>query len=233
MFLESPLRGRVFAAAVGVCAVLAIAACHDSSSAPRSASYFYVVSGDSQSATVAGAEASPVVVHASDVSGAGVPGLPVTFAVSSGGGTLSTSSATTDASGDAQTTWTLGTTAGTQTVTATAGSLAPITITATALAGPAASITKVSGDSSTAAENTSLSSPIVVMVVDSYGNPVSGATVNWTVTSGGGTLDVVSSTTGTDGKAQANWTLGPNTGAQTVTATVGSLAPITFTAIGT
>ena len=46
-------------------------------------------------------------------------GVPVTFAVTGGGGTLSATSVATDATGRAQTTLTLGTTSGTNTVTAT------------------------------------------------------------------------------------------------------------------
>lgn len=47
-------------------------------------------------------------------------------------------------------------------------------------------ITKVSGDNQTGATGATLPNPLVVQVKDSAGNPQSGVTVNFAVTSGGG-----------------------------------------------
>jgi len=73
-------------------------------------------------------------------------GAAVAWAVTAGGGSLSSSSSTTDGSGQASAAWTLGKTAGTGSVTATVGSLAPVTFGATAKGGAAATI-KLSADS--------------------------------------------------------------------------------------
>ena len=103
------------------------------------------VSGDAQTGTSGTALANPFVV---EVTGAYVPeafeGVPVTFAVTGGGGTLSATSVATDATGRAQVTLTPGATAATQTITATvthAGKTLTQTFTATANVPPTFSST--------------------------------------------------------------------------------------------
>ena len=78
------------------------------------------VSGDAQTGEPGTALASPFVVEVKDgaTTAKTFAGVPVTFAVTGGGGTLSATSVATDATGRAQATLTLGTT-GAQTVTAT------------------------------------------------------------------------------------------------------------------
>ena len=79
------------------------------------------VSGDAQTGAPGTALANPFVVEVKDGASPAktFAGVPVTFAVTGGGGTLSATSVATDATGRAQTTLTLGTTSGTNTVTAT------------------------------------------------------------------------------------------------------------------
>ena len=72
-------------------------------------------------------------VLVSDASGRPLAGAPVTFTVTSGGGTVTGGSATTDASGIATVgSWTLGTGSGANTLSATTGSLPGVTFTACA-----------------------------------------------------------------------------------------------------
>ena len=97
------------------------------------------VSGDAQDGALSTALANPFVV---EVRAGGTPfaGVPVTFAVTAGSGTLSATSTATDATGRAQTTLTLGPTAVTNTVTATVthdGKTLTQTFTATANVPPA------------------------------------------------------------------------------------------------
>lgn len=74
-------------------------------------------------------ELPSVIVH--DQSGAPVGGASVHFTVTGGGGTITGANATTNPSGIATVgSWTLGTTAGTNTLTATTGSLPAVTFTA-------------------------------------------------------------------------------------------------------
>jgi len=91
-------------------------------------------SGSGQSGLVGNSLANPLVALVTAGDGIGVGGVTVTFAVASGGGSVGTATVVTDNAGLAQTSWKLGSTVGTQTVTASAGTLAgsPVTYTATA-----------------------------------------------------------------------------------------------------
>ena len=77
-----------------------------------------IVAGDGQSANVRHSLSNPLTIVASTPDGAVVPGVSVDWTVTSGGGTLSASSVTTDAQGRASVVWTLGGVAGDQSVTA-------------------------------------------------------------------------------------------------------------------
>lgn len=87
------------------------------------------VSGDSQSVK-AGTATQPLVVKVTDASGTAMSGATVTWAVT-GGGTLSSTSTTTDATGQTQVTLTTAAAAGTMTVTATGPSGSKVTFTVT------------------------------------------------------------------------------------------------------
>lgn len=72
------------------------------------------VSGDEQTGVPGQALAAPLVVRAVDGQGNGVPGVPVTFTSSLGGGTFAPVTATTDGTGHASSAWTLGPSTGPQ-----------------------------------------------------------------------------------------------------------------------
>lgn len=136
------------------------------------------VSGDGQSGTVGAALASELVARVTNSAGAALSGVSVSWAVTAGGGSVAPSSSTTDASGQARTTWTLGTTAGANTATATVGSLTPAAFTATGAADAAASV-RLNPDSLrfTAVGDTSRLS---ASAQDRFGNAVTGASFIWT-----------------------------------------------------
>ena len=75
------------------------------------------ISGDTQQDSSGTTLAQPLVVEVRDGDSTVFAGVPVTFAVTAGGGTLSVTSTTTDANGRAESTLTLGNTAGTNMVT--------------------------------------------------------------------------------------------------------------------
>ena len=77
------------------------------------------VSGAAQSATINTLLGAPVVLRVTAADSVPVAGVPVTFAVTTGAGTLLASADTSDASGLVQFSWTLGALVGTQSVTAT------------------------------------------------------------------------------------------------------------------
>jgi hypothetical protein len=153
---------------------------------------------------------------------------PVSGSISGGPDVL------TDANGLASPgTWTLSTQATQNTLTATASGLtgSPLTFTVNANAGSAASISASSAlDLSGAAGSTQNA---IVLVQDSYGNPVVGASVTFSVTAGAGSIPPDAVSTDADGLAQVAWTLDAAPGANTLEASAAGVpGVITFTATG-
>lgn len=208
-----------------VALALLLAACSSSEAPPKPAA-LSATAGSNLTATVGTATAAAPSVKVTDEGGSPVPNVVVTFAVTAGGGTLQRTSATTDAQGVASAgQWTLGTTAGTNTVTATAPGLSPVTFTATGTAAAAASIAVTAGDNQQAAVGAALTTAPAVTVKDQYGNAVSGAPVTFAVLSGGGSVTGASTTTDASGVARVGgWTLGIANGAQQLRATSGTLS---------
>src|SRR5206468_2774592 len=105
-----------------------------------------------------------------------VADVAVTFAVASGGGVVvPTSPVRTNASGIAAvTSWTLGPTAGPNTLTATAGTLAgsPVTFTASGTVGAPTQLTLNAGNNQTAPVGTTVLTAPSVLVRDEFSNPV-------------------------------------------------------------
>ncbi len=196
-----------------------------------------IVSGNSQTATVGTALPNPYVVIVRNSSGTGVAGVTVSWSVVSGGGSIAATSVT-NSSGQASATHTLGSTVGAQRVTATvAGATgSPVTFEATGTAAPVQSntLSLVSGNSQSATVGTALANPYVVQLKNPAGQGVSGATVTWTVVSGGGSI-AATSVTNSSGQASATHTLGSTVGNQRVTASVTGAtgSPVTFDATGT
>jgi hypothetical protein len=98
-------------------------------------------------------------------------------------------------------------------------------------AGPpsADGVTAVSGDAQFATVGTAVANPLVVLVVDQNGSPFGGATVNWTVSSGGGAVSDTTSTSDMDGHATITYTAGATPGTATIVATVAQIWTATFT----
>lgn len=197
------------------------------------------VTGSGQTGSTGQALPTSFIVKATDINGNAVSGVSITFTVAGGGGSLTTTQATTDSLGLASTTLTLGPSAGTNTVVATSSALAgsPITFTATATAGtgPAANLTLISGNGQSGTAGQQLGSPFTVKVTDANGNPVSGVNVSFSVTSGGGSLTTTLAASNSQGLASSTLTLGSTPGTNTVAAASGSLSgsPLAFSATGT
>lgn len=152
------------------------------------------------------------------------PHATVSWAVTSGGGSVSAPTSTSDSTGVATIVFTLGSNAGTNTVTATAGSLeAQFTISGV-VAGQPASLQPNSYPSMAPIGGTV---QLGLTVLDGLGQPAPGATVKWSVLGGGGTLSAATSVTNSQGVAGVQYTLGSVTGRNTVLAQVGALS-LTF-----
>ena len=102
------------------------------------------ISGDTQQGNTGATLTQPFVVEVQDASSVAFAGVPVTFAVTAGGGTLSATSTTTDVNGRAESTLTLGNTAGTNTVrVSVTGITQTITFTATATTAPVVTVSPI------------------------------------------------------------------------------------------
>jgi len=168
-----------------------------------------------------------------DQRGAAMANVTVAFAVQ-GGGTVVNSTAMTNAAGIASAgTWTLGSTAGQQSVSATVAGLNPVTFTATAQARTPATVTAVSAPNQNGVTGSAVAEAPTVRVNDQTGAALAGVTVTFAVTAGGGTIATTTATTGANGQASAGtWTLGAVAGPNTVTATVAGLSSVQFNATG-
>jgi subtilisin family serine protease len=119
---------------------------------------------------------------------------------------------------------------------ATAPGLAPDTSGSFAVrAGPPARISVQSGNGQTGAAGTALSTPYTVQAVDAFANPVPGATVSWTIPSGGGSVNPAQGVTDSTGRTGTARTLGVHPGPQSTAAAVVGLADsvASFTATAT
>jgi len=164
--------------------------------------------GNNQSGYVGtGLPVSLSVQALSSYTGQPVPGVTITFSAAPAGGTFGSPTATTNSSGIASTTYTLPTKPGAVTITAASPGSTTAYFGETANAGPAASLTVVSGTKQKGTVGTTLPAPIVVSVKDPHGNAVSGTSVNFTTGTFGGTFTPTSATTNSLGQASSYYTL--------------------------
>ena len=221
-----PMRGIVAVA-------FSAAACYDGTGPPSSTAVrLEAMTATSVTGTV-GAEIGPVpAVRATDGHGHAVAGVDITFRLGSGGGAIANSRATTGADGSAGVgKWTLGRAPGSHTLTASAAGPAEVVFTATAGAGPPARLAPLGGNDQAASVGENLPQPLRAQVTDSFGNPVRGAPVTFTVISGAGSIDGGVAVADANGAAESGpWTLGPTSGVQQVRAASGA-ADMTFSAI--
>ena len=189
-----------------------------------------IVSGDAQTGVVNTLLPARLVVRVTK-NGQRVRNETVAFAVTTGGGTLSATTATTDMQGNASVALTLGKVAGAVAVTATIPGPASVVFHETATPGAAAKLNKISGDAQTGVAGTQLAQPLVVELRDAFDNLIAGATVTFTVLTGGGSISAPP-VTDADGRISARWTLGNGAGPNTANATIGAVTPAAFSATG-
>ncbi len=183
-----------------------------------------IVSGDRQSGLQARALANPVAALVLDDAGEPVEGARVAFTPAQGDGAADPDTATTDADGRAQTTWTLGNRPGTQRLTAAVavagGPSASASATALTPEQTVATISVAAGDQQRAIRGEPLPAPVVVQLLDSAGDPAANAEVSFATASGHGRADPRTATSNAQGRAQTSWTLGEPLGTQRMTASV-------------
>jgi plastocyanin len=186
------------------------------------------IAGNNQVGPAGAPLAASLAVVARDAASNPVAGVTVQWAVGSGGGSVSSASSVTDATGTATTSRTLGPNAGTQTTTATVSGLAPVTFQATAQIQGATQMALSTGNGQSDTVLATLATPLAVLVRDQNGAAVGGVTVNWTAS--GGSVSAPTSVTNASGIATITRTFGSGAGLQAAQAAVTGLAgsPVVF-----
>lgn len=188
------------------------------------------LAGGEQSGLIGTALPVPLSVQVVDAFDNPIPS-DVSFSVISGGGAISPLNVTTGFSGVATAVWTLGPTEGTQRAGASSGALTwEFTASAAATAGLPAVIEIVSGDAQSGPADAELVEDLAAVVRDVQGIGVAGVDVTFQPSEG--SVDNMVVTTDASGVARTRWTLGPTVGAQTLTASTGTLTPVVFGAEG-
>ncbi len=167
--------------------------------------------GDGQTGEVTQALADQPTVVVRDTVGNPLAGVPVTWQVVSGGGSVSASQSISDSSGRASTSWTLGAKvgAGVHSLRAAVASSASTNFAASAVL-TAGTLTIVAGDNQVAMEGLFVETPPTVLAKTPgpTGVAVEGVPVQWEVTAGGGYRQEARVLTGRDGTATNYWQLG-------------------------
>ncbi len=215
--------------------------------AAGSASILAMSLGNNQTGMVATMLPAPFVVTVSDSFGNPVHGTNVRFSIVSGpagtvGDSLTVTSIPSDSLGRASTALIFGTKVGTYTIQAASAGLknSPVSFSAMAIAGQARVLAQTTGDNQSAGIHRTLANPFVVTVTDTFGNPVKGTGVQFTIQSvpsgaSGDSLSAAMISTDSLGHAAAYLTLGDKIGTYTVQAASAGLrnSPVTFTARAT
>jgi hypothetical protein len=231
--MPTPTPLRPFTGLVGALAILACAACGKDAAGPAPLAGILVVQGNNQSGQVGRALPTPIVLRAVDSTGNGMLGRTITLIIGSGGGTVTPTAGETDSTGEVTATWTLGPSATTQSLLATAPGLDPIAVQATGIA--PSQIVIVQGNNQTAKVGAALPIQIVIRVLGAGNVPMIGIALALQVTAGGGSFTPQTVLTNATGEAIVIWTLGPSAGANTASIQVSTLtlAPVTISATGT
>jgi hypothetical protein len=185
-----------------------------------------IVSGDGQTGPVSTELPADLVVQVLDASSNPVAGVAVAWVVGAGGGAVTPTTSVTDAGGRASAAWTLGSSPGSNTVSAVVSGIGVVEFHATASAGAAARLRIQTQPSASAVSGAPLAQQPVIQLLDAQGNEArqGGVAVRVAIVSGSGTLSGATSV-GTDGNGQASFS------GLTVTGSSGTLT-LRFSATG-
>ena len=198
------------------------------------AAHLTLHAGDGQTAAVGTTVPIAPAMRVTDAAGFPVAGVRPTITMVQGTSAVATGPALiSNAEGiSAVAFWTMGSAPGTYIIRAVvAGVPDTVFFTATAVAGPAGTVTIHAGNNQTRSANTAVPILPAVAVRDAFNNPVPGVTVDFAVTAGGGTISGTPATTDAQGVATlGSWVLGPTAGQNALSATVSGAGSVTFTA---
>ena len=193
------------------------------------------ISGDNQHGLTGEALLNPFVVEVRDQYDNPLGGVTVTFAVTAGGGALSSEAGVTDINGHAESTLTLGGEPGTNTVKVIAEDISQTVIFSAGASLPPpmpTTLSIVSGENQEGLTGEPLADPLVVEVHDQYGNPMEGVSVTFVLLTDGGSLSAATVTTDSNGRAESTLTLGDEPDTNTVEVSIEGIAEtVTFNAV--
>jgi hypothetical protein len=161
--------------------------------------------------------------------GTPVAGVSVMFSDGGAGGSFGSPTGTTDANGNASTTYTLPSTAQTVTVTASSAGYMSATFTETAAV---LALTATAGNNQSGMVSTTLPTALTILA-SSSGTPVSGLGVTFSDGGAGGVFGTPNVTTGSNGTASTTYTLPPNVETATITASSSGYTSASFTETST
>ncbi len=188
-----------------------------------------VVGGNNQSGIEKAVLPVPLTVEATDGYASGpVAGVVVTCKDGNAGGVFSPGTTqTTNSSGTVSYSYQLPIKPEAITISCTSSGYNSVSFSETCTPGPPTSMVISTGNNQTAPPNAPLA-PLVVKVSDAHSYGVPGVTVNFTDNGAGGTFVATSIVTDVNGKASAQYTMGPNTGKIKITASSSGLKSVGF-----
>jgi hypothetical protein len=214
-------------ASIGALALFLVS-CSDSTSPSGPPASVRVVSGDGQSGAAGQKLQTPPQFIVEDAKGAAVSNARFTVTVSATNGSIADVPGKTNRGPTSVGTWTLGPRVGVDTLTISVEGLAPIVVTATATAGPAATITTTSPTDFAARVAESPTTTPRIRVADAFGNPISATQIRLSLSGGGSVSSTI--TTNSNGEADiTDWAFSTRSGLNVLTASVGT-ATLSFRA---
>ncbi len=178
-----------------------------------SPAHLVLQSGNNASGTVNQQLVTPLTVRVTDANNNGIDGVPVIFELIQGSGQLADNVVNTSNGGFAASKITFGQESGPRLVRATASNLQGSPQWFTVIARPAnattmQAVSRTNNQNGTA--NLPLNFPLQVKVGDQYGNPISGVSIDFVVTKGGGNFNgqpTATALTNDKGIAEVKWTV--------------------------
>jgi hypothetical protein len=219
--------------------LIGLVSCGGDLTLPESNLGVTLVTGNEQIGPVGQALPDFVVVSVHTDVGTPINGQKVEFVTGGSDGVqgFDPKVAVSDSKGEARARWILGPTPGSYSAEARlvveGDSVSPtVGLTASAVPGAPDTLRALSPAVQPGRRGQTLAEPLVVAVVDRFGNLVPDAQVAWKAENGGGQVSQETGVTASDGTSSVTWTLGNGIGVQRATASIQGAtgSPVTFTA---
>ncbi|MEO7361377.1 MAG: Ig-like domain-containing protein [Gemmatimonadaceae bacterium] len=228
MRIVRPIIRAVLPPALALLVLAGFPGCNAGETEPVAAASLSVVQGNLQTAAVGTLLPTPVVMRVRGTDGLPLAKVPISFSVTSGGGSVDPGTVVSDANGEVKAKWSLGPLQVQQSIAALAPGLDPVLVQATGVM--PSDLIIAQGNNQTGKASAALPVQIVLRVTGGTNVPIPGITVAFAITGGTGSISPQSVMTNALGEATVRWTLGNAVGAQQASVTALNLGPIILTA---